>query len=100
MLRNLNDLTSRAPDSKGSSNAMNRFWRPSYTPGLVKISGSTVVCRVLIISKLRAAGSVISGAMTAIDGDQWCTGVGRTMLTHYGWQKQAEDLISTFLPSW
>lgn len=88
MLRNLGDPTSRDPESKGSSIAIKRFLRPSYAPGLAKTSGSTVVCRVLIISKLRAAGSGLSGKMTVIDGDQRCTGVERIMLTHYGWQNQ------------
>jgi hypothetical protein len=77
---------------------MNRLPHPSYTPCLAKSSGSTVVCRVLIISELRATGSGISGKMTAIDGDQQRIGVERIMLTHYGWQKQAEDLFSTLFP--
>ena len=77
---------------------MNRLLRPSYTPGLAKSSGSIVVCRALIISELRAAGSGISGRMTTIDGDQQRIHVGRITLTHYGLQKQAEDLFSTLLP--
>lgn len=44
----------------------NMFFRPSYTPRGVKTLGAMTVCIVLMISKLRAAGSVFSeGEMTA-----------------------------------
>lgn len=64
---------------------MNKFLRPSYAPGLAKSTGSTCVCKVLIISKLRAAGSGLSGKITMVDGDQRDTGagIGGIMLTDY-----------------
>lgn len=81
---------------KGSSTGMNRFLRPSYAPGLMKISGSTSVCRVLIISKLRDAGRGLSGKMTMMDDDQQCTGVGRIVLTHYRWQNKRRSIQCIF----
>ena len=84
VIRNLENLTS--PDlcsPKGSSNGMNKFLRPSYAPGLAKTCGSTSVCKLLIISKLRAAGSGLSGKMTVMDDDKQWKGVRRMVLTHY-----------------
>ena len=71
---------------------MNRFLRPSYAPGLAKTWGSTSVCKVLIISKLRAAGRGLSGKMTMMGGDQQCMGVGRIALTHYMWENRRRSI--------
>jgi hypothetical protein len=72
---------------------MNRFFRPSYAPRLSKSSGSARVCKLLIISKLRAAGSVFSVTMAMIDSDQFrAAGKGSFLPTIVA--EQTEDRLN------